>query len=231
MLDSPSLPAQEKSLLRLEQEGALLVLAGTESPAKTLTVIFYHLLANSLMLSRLRDELSSVKGDVSWTKLEQLLYLSAVIEEGNRLSFGVTARTARIAHESLKYTPSKYVTTPSTPQKSYTIPPGTPVSTSTLAAHTAETVFPDPFTFNPDRWLSDEGKERRKFQMAFSKGSRKCLGIELARAELFLVTATLVREFVEMRLWETGPEEVAFVGDYQVAVPAVGAKGIRVMVN
>jgi len=67
--------------------------------------------------------------------------------------------------------------------------------------------------------------------MAFSKGSRKCLGIELARAELFLVTATLVREFVEMRLWETGPEEVAFVGDYQVAVPAVGAKGIRVMVN
>ena len=92
------MPAQEKSLLRLEQEGALLVLAGTESPAKTLTVIFYHLLANSLMLSRLRDELSSVKGDVSWTKLEQLLYLSAVIEEGNRLSFGVTARTASISH-------------------------------------------------------------------------------------------------------------------------------------
>jgi len=68
--------------------------------------------------------------------------------------------------------------------------------------------------------------------MAFNKGSRKCLGIELARAELFLVTAKLVREFgVEMRLWETGSEEVAFVGDYQVAVPAVGSKGVIVMVG
>ncbi|KAE9376444.1 cytochrome P450 [Stipitochalara longipes BDJ] len=232
VLDSPSLPPQEKSLLRLEQEGALLVLAGTESPAKTLTVIFYHLLAHPLILAKLQTELSSVKGEVSWIKLEQLPYLSAVIEEGNRLSFGVTARTARIAHETLNYHPSKYVIAPSALQKSYRIPPGTPISTTTLSAHTAETVFPDPFKFDPERWLGEEGKERKKFQMAFSKGSRKCLGIELARAELFLVTAKLVSEFaMKMRLWETGSEEVAFVGDYQVAVPAVGAKGVRVMVD
>jgi cytochrome P450 len=226
------LPPAEKSLLRLEQEGALLVLAGTESPAKTLTVIFYHLLANPILLATLRNELLSVQGEVSWTKLEHLPYLSAMIEEGNRLSFGVTARTARIAHEALDYTPSKYVTTPSKNRKSYNIPAGTPVSTTTLSAHTAETVFPDPFKFDPDRWLGHEGKERKRFQMAFNKGSRKCLGIELARAELFLVTAKLVREFgVEMRLWETGSEEVAFVGDYQVAVPAVGSKGVIVMVG
>ncbi|PMD48982.1 cytochrome P450 [Hyaloscypha variabilis F] len=232
VLDSPSLPPAEKSLLRLEQEGALLVLAGTESPAKTLTVIFYHLLANPILLATLRNELLSVQGDISWTKLEQLPYLSAVIEEGNRLSFGVTARTARISHEALNYAPSKYVTTPSKDRKSYNIPAGTPVSTTTLSAHTAETVFPDPFKFDPDRWLGHEGKERKRFQMAFNKGSRKCLGIELARAELFLVTAKLVREFgVEMRLWETGSEEVAFVGDYQVAVPAVGSKGVGVMVG
>jgi len=64
--------------------------------------------------------------------------------------------------------------------------------------------------------------------MAFNKGSRKCLGVELARAELYLVTAALVRGF-EMELWETGVEEVAFVRDYQVAMPAVGSQGVRVM--
>lgn len=48
VLDSPVLPPPEKSLLRLEQEGSLLVLAGTESPAKSLNVIFYHILANPL---------------------------------------------------------------------------------------------------------------------------------------------------------------------------------------
>ncbi|KAL2825334.1 cytochrome P450 [Aspergillus cavernicola] len=163
VLDNPALPASQKSLLRLEQEGALLALAGTESPAQTLNVIFCHILANPT------HRRSTVVASASWTDLEQLPYLSAVIEEGNRLSFGK-------------------------PSKSYTIPPGTPISITKLSAPTAETIFPDPYTFNPDRWLGEAGKKRRKFQMAFSKGGRKCLGIELARAELYLVVAALILE-------------------------------------
>lgn len=81
VLDSPSLPPEEKSLLRLEQEGALLVLAGTESPAKALTVIFYHILAKPFVLSNLQKDLKAVKGAMTWTKLDQLPYLSAVLEE------------------------------------------------------------------------------------------------------------------------------------------------------
>jgi len=227
VLDSPALPPAEKSLLRLEQEGALLVLAGTGSPAESLTIIFYHLLANPSILSKLHTELSSVPSPTSWTKLEQLPYLSAVIEEGNRLSFGVTARMARIAYEQLTYTPSPYVTTPSNISKSYTIPAGTPVSTTTLSAHTAESVFPNPFVFDPERWLGDAGRERRKFQMAFNKGGRKCVGIELARAELYLVVAAVVKGF-EMTLWETDESDVAFVHDYQVAMAKLDSKGVRV---
>ena len=226
VLDSPALPPPEKALIRLEQEGALLVLAGTESPAKSLNIIFYHLLADPSILSKLRIELDEAPTSTSWTKLEQLPYLSAVIEEGNRLSFGVTARTARIAYEPLKYNPSPYVT--SSISKSYTIPQGTPVSITTLSAHTAEGVFPDPFTFKPERWLSDTGHERRKFQMAFGKGGRKCLGIELARAELYLVTAALVRSF-QMTLWQTDESDVAFKHDYQVAMPRMDSKGVRVI--
>ncbi|KAL2818345.1 cytochrome P450 [Aspergillus granulosus] len=231
VLDNPNLPASEKTLLRLEQEGALLALAGTESPAQTLNIIFYHLLANPALLEKLRDELRTVPASATWTQLEQLPYLSAVIEEGNRLSFGVTARTARIAHEPLTYTPSTHVSSScpqSTKTKSYTIPPGTPVSITTLAAHTAESVFSDPYVFDPDRWLGDAGKERRKFQMAFSKGGRRCLGIELARAELCLVIAALVRGF-DMTLFETDADDVAFLHDYQVAMPKMGSKGVRVM--
>ncbi|KAL4881704.1 cytochrome P450 [Aspergillus karnatakaensis] len=215
VLDSPNLPASEKSLLRLEQEGALLALAGTESPTQTLNVIFYHLLANPALLENLRNELSGVPASASWTQLEQLPYLSAVIEEGNRLSFGVTARTARIAHEPLTYTPSSHIPSAyqhNTHVKSYTIPPGTPVSITTLAAHTAETVFPSPYVFNLERWLGDAGKERRAFQMAFSKGGRRCLGVELARAELYLTDA----------------DDVAFLHDYQVSMPKMGSVGVRV---
>jgi cytochrome P450 len=230
VLDSSVLPQSEKTLLRLEQEGALLVLAGTESPAKSLNIIFYHLLTNPSILSKLRTELSTTPTPISWIQLEQLPYLSAVIEEGNRLSFGVTARTARIANEPLNYTPSPHVSSRSSNHKSYTIPSGTPISITTLSAHTAESIFPDPFVFDPERWLGEAGRDRRKFQFAFGKGSRKCLGIELARAELYLVTAALARGF-EMKLWQTDESDVAFLHDYHVAMPKLDSKGVRIMAN
>jgi cytochrome P450 len=228
VLDNPNLPASEKALLRLEQEGALLTLAGTESPAQTLNIIFYHLLANPSLLSKLRRELDSVPTPSSWIQLEKLPYLSAIIEEGNRLSFGVTARAARILYNPITYTPTSHVTLPPSMRKSYTLPAGTPISITTLSAHTAEAVFPDPYVFNPDRWLGDEGRDRRKFQLAFSKGGRKCLGIELARAELYLVTAALVRMF-DMELWQTDEGDVAFLHDYHVAMPKMDSEGVRVM--
>ncbi|TGO21288.1 hypothetical protein BPAE_0228g00020 [Botrytis paeoniae] len=230
VLDNTSLPESEKSLPRLQNEGALLVLAGTESRTKTLSIVFYHLISNPPILAKLRKELKSLPDNVTWTQLEQLPYLSAVIEEGNRLAFGVTARAARISYKPLRYTPSQYVTNPSKFSKSYVILPGTPISTTTLSAHTAASVFPDPFTFKPERWLGEYGRVLRKFQMAFGKGGRKCLEIELARAELLLATAALVRKF-EMKLWNTDESDVAFGHDWQVSHPNLESEGIRVMVE
>ncbi|TGO50437.1 hypothetical protein BELL_1816g00010 [Botrytis elliptica] len=230
VLDSAILPPPEKALLRLQQEGSLSALAGTESPAQTLKIIFYHLLKNPAIIKKLRAELDTAQTSTSWATLEHLPYLSAVIEEGNRLSFGVTARTARIAHEQLTYTPSSHVKSTINKGKSYKIPAGTPISITTLSAHTAETVFPDPFVFDPERWLDDEGRERRKYQMAFGKGGRICIGIELARAELYLVTAALVTKF-DMKLFETDESDVAFIYDYQVAMLKIDSKGLRVIVE
>ena len=190
-------------------------LPGSESPARSLATIFYHLLSNFKILNKLRVELETVPNTASWSQLEQLPYLSAVIEEGNRLFWGVTARLARIAPEPLKY-------------GSYTIPPGTPVSITTLSAHTDEFIFPDPYSFVPDRWLGSEGTARRKYQMAFNKGDRKCLGIDLARAELYLVTSALVRQF-DMALYETGVDDIAFLHDYQTAMGKLDSLGVRVV--
>lgn len=53
------------------------------------------------------------------------------------------------------------------------------------------------------------------------------MGIELARAEMYLVVARLVQMF-EMELWETGPGNVAFLHDYHVAFPRLDSKGVRV---
>ncbi|KAJ6036817.1 cytochrome P450 [Penicillium herquei] len=159
-----------------------------------------------------------------------LPYLSAVIKEGNRLSFSVAARTSRIAPGPITYTPSHPDSNSAKTLKSYVIPGGTPVSISTLSAHTASSIFPDPYKFDPDRWLGEEGRERRKFQMAFGKGGRKCLGIELARAELCLVVARLVQRF-DMTLWRTDATDVAFLHEFVVAMPKLNSKGVQVLVK
>ena len=192
-------------------------MAGTESTAKSIAIAHFHLLANPEIMRRVRAELKTVSNSASWTELEQLPYLSAVIAEGNRLSFGVTARVCRIApDEDLRY-------------KEYIIPAGTPVSMTTLSVHTDETIFPDPWSFKPERWLGQKGAERRKYQMAFNKGGRNCVGINLAHAEMFLALAAVAS--YDMDLFQTDISDVEFRHDYHVAYPKLGSKGVRALVR
>ena len=182
-----------------------------------MAITHFHLISNPAMMAKLRAELRTVHENASWTELEKLPYLGACIAEGNRLSFRVTARVCRIApNETLQY-------------KDYTIPPGTPLSMVSLCVHTDEHIFPDPWAFNPDRWLGPQGIARRKYQMAFNKGGRNCIGINLAHAELFFVIAAVAR--YEMELFETDGSDVEFQHDYHVAYPKLDTKGVRAIVK
>ena len=165
----------------------------------------------------MRSELAGIPSPPTLADLERLPYLSAVLAEGNRLSFGLTKRNGRTApDELLRY-------------GSYSIPPGTLVCTSSLAVHTNESIFPDPWEFKPERWLGQEGAKARQFQFAFGKGSRKCLGINLAYAELYLAIAAVANWDVE--LYQTDESDVTFQHDYQVAHAKLDSKGVRAIVK
>lgn len=195
-------------------------MAGTESTAKSISIAHYHLLANPKLMSKLRSELSS-NNSATLTDLDRLPYIHAIALEANRLSFGLTGRNPRVCKETLIYTNKKT-------QYLYALPPGTPISTSTILAHTDETVFPDPWTFNPDRWLGDEGQQRRKYNLAFSRGPRACIGMHLAEAELLLAIRTIAGW--EMELYETDEDDVKFLHDYHVATPRLDSQGVRARV-
>ena len=109
------------------------------------------------------------------------------------------------------------------------IPPNTPISMTTLCIHTAPELFPDPWAFKPERWLGDSGKKLQKYQYGFGRGARRCLGEQLALAEVVHVVRAVVG--YKMELWETGSEDVAFRHDWQVAHAREGSKGIRVLVK
>lgn len=56
--------------------------------------------------------------------------------------------------------------------------------------------FPEPDSFLPNRWLSsDQTPEQKLLSMPFSRGSRACLGKNLALLELRRITTALVSRY------------------------------------
>jgi len=54
----------------------------------------------------------------------------------------------------------------------------TVVSMGASILHRNPDIFPDPLTFNPERWLQSDSADLEKYLVSFSKGPRSCLGIK-----------------------------------------------------
>jgi cytochrome P450 len=79
-LNDPTLLApEERTIDRLQDEGQILLGAGSETTAKTLTVIAFHLLQSPDLLEKLREELRTAMpkptSTASWNELELLPFL------------------------------------------------------------------------------------------------------------------------------------------------------------
>jgi cytochrome P450 len=216
------------------------VLAGTLTTASALSYTFFSLLSQPYLLRRLRTELQiampNPKQAPPLATLEQLPFLTACIKEGLRLSNGVSTRLQRIDPDN------SIVFTDKTRHKgkTYILPAGTPLSMTGMLTHLDENVFPDPLAFRPHRWL--DGSAQDKYLVPFSRGTRQCIGINLAYAENYLTLAMLFRVYgspeVRMKgdlgyleLFETEwGKDVEIVGDGVTPLNREGSKGIRVKV-
>jgi cytochrome P450 len=54
------------------------------------------------------------------------------------------------------------------------------MSMSSYFVHMDSTIFPDPETFNPDRWVeaAKKGENLTKFMVSFGRGHRACVGMK-----------------------------------------------------
>ena len=239
ILDS-KLPPEEKSFPRLATDAGALMGAGTVTTAWALTVAVFHLVKNPDILLKLKQELLATnlsvhteardEADQVLPKLEKLPYLTAVIQEALRMSYGVASRLARIA-------PDEVLTVrDDTKDLDWTIPPGTPVSMTQLLVFRDERIFPSHTAFRPERWIEEPRLDR--FQVAFCKGSRICLGKHLALAELYLMLASLFTVYgtkdVRMpsdvgylELWKTDETDIECFVDAFVPLAKAGTQGVR----
>ena len=170
------LPVHDKSFKVQEDTALLFVSAGFETTGFAIETAMFHVLSSPAILAKLKRELEPLMMDrnkgnnelPSWTDLEKLPYLTAVIHESLRLSLGVASRLPR------KNTKSDMV------YKQWVIPKGQFVAmTQRDILYNAE-IYPDPMHFDPERWLKgEESKELlRKYLVTFSMGARRCIGMQ-----------------------------------------------------
>ncbi|KEZ38926.1 hypothetical protein SAPIO_CDS10264 [Scedosporium apiospermum] len=216
LLNNMELPKEEKSDTRLGDEAQLIIAAGLITTSWALSVASYHLSANPSFTARLCDELREVEQPYDWRKLEKLPFLYGVVHEAMRLAHGVVTRDPRLAPDTeLQY-------------GEWTIPRNTPVSMTTYDILMNENIFPDPKSFIPERWINHP--ELEKYFVPFGKGSRQCLGINLAQAELYITIATIYTRF-EFQLFETDISDVEMAHAYLVPYTKWESKGIRATVK
>lgn len=222
LLQPGSLPAEEQTVDHLVGEAQAIVAAGQVTTTHYLNTTAYHVLAQPTIVGRLKAELKQAmpEGNLPGLQaLEQLPYLSAIVLEGYRVSYGVTHRLQRISpDEALIYGP-------------YVIPPGTPMSMTSIFIHDNERIFSDPKSFNPERWLEPGAKEKlSKYLVNFSGGTRGCLGQYLASAEIYLTLAAIFSRF-DFEIYKTTREDIDVAHDFFNPQPKKGSVGLQAIVN
>ncbi|KAF2099274.1 pisatin demethylase [Rhizodiscina lignyota] len=180
---------QDKDQLNLDEvivNGALFIIAGTETTAGFLTGLFNQLLRqnNRHILDKLIKEIRSnfqSDADLCFEELVKLPYLTAVIEEGLRIFPSAPIGFVRTVPQGGDIVDGHFV------------PGGTTVSVCMWAASHSERNFEDPYVFRPERWLDKENsKDKLTASNPFSLGPRGCIGRNLSYMEMRLIIGKLL---------------------------------------
>ena len=223
--DTDLLPKAEKTPERITAEAQLAMGAGTVTMTHCLKAAINHILANQSVHARLMQELASAfpnpDSPPTLDQLEQMHYPKATMYETLRIFSGLSHRLARVFPDrNMQY-------------KDWVNPSGTPISMSPLLIHDNEDIFPEPYEFKPERWLplDTNGQRLLRYLATFGGGSRGCVGIELAKAEILTSLACVLRRFgTRMRLKDTVREkDVDTVYDLVNPAPCRQANGVLVV--
>ncbi|KAH6881768.1 cytochrome P450 [Alternaria rosae] len=218
------LPDSDKTQKRLEDEAQIIIGGGVETTAFSLSTAAFHIISTPRIYERLHRELVEAfpnRDDLDLAPLEKMPYFKAIIMETARMSYGLSARNPRTHKTPLQY-------------GEWVIPANTCISMTIPEVSHDETLFPSSRTFIPERWLNDpktaDGIPLERFMVSFGRGTRNCLGINLAYVELYLTLGMMFRKY-KFELYESDVSDVELGHDFFIPVAKLDSKGLRVLVT
>lgn len=185
-------------LNELYGECELLIVAGSDTTSTVLSAMMFYLAKHPDIQARLVDEIfsnfSGYDEILDGSKLRSCRYLTAFIQEAMRMTPPVPAELARV------------VLPGGTVVDGQNLPQGTKLSVSCYCMNYSPDIYPEPFTFKPERWIpadekNPDGATSESLKLAesgfsaFSAGSRGCVGKNLAWMELRLFLVMMLYKF------------------------------------
>ncbi|KAI0206084.1 cytochrome P450 [Astrocystis sublimbata] len=203
-------------------EAIFFFIAGGDTTSTAISATLYYLSRNPNCYRKLADEVRSAfrnGAEIRGPALAGCSYLRACLYEAMRLCPPAPGTLWR------QLAPEEEGNGPLIVDGNV-IPKGTAVGVNVYALHHNEQYFPDPFRFEPERWMpasSSEGcidesaqKFMREAFIPFALGSRSCVGKALAYLETSMVVAKTLWYFdferVSGRLGQLGTRSMRLPG-------------------
>ena len=229
--DRPFATADIKGLSQMDKLIASELLdhlaAGQETSGLTLTYLIHEMSQRPDLQDRLRTELLSLSPPIALSSssdnavppalpplrsIDALPLLHAIIMETLRLRSPIAGPQPR---KTPAHRPASLASSPP-------LPPNVRVSAQAYSLHRNPSVFPDPETWRPERWLLSEANtidggsgntkakidEMHRWFWAFGSGGRMCVGSNFAMMNLKVVVAGLYSGWRTYMVDDEGIEQV-----------------------
>jgi enediyne biosynthesis protein E7 len=190
-VDKNGEPFSDKELL---DELMTLTVAGFETSANTLNWVWYLIAGHPDVEDRLIAESRACLPDASSVNAENataMKYTQQVLEETLRLYPPVWLFTRRAREED--------------ELDDYDVPPGTDIYLSPYVLHRTASIWPDPDSFDPDRFETRDKPRRDRPYFPFSLGPRRCLGEYFSFLEMKVHIGLLLPRFRMQRVSNADP--------------------------
>ncbi|KAH0816467.1 hypothetical protein GEV33_006325 [Tenebrio molitor] len=163
-----------------------MILASTETTSYSSGFTFLALAMHPEIQKNVQNELDSIFGtsdrDITLEDVINMEYLERVIKESLRL-FPSVPFVMRNIDKTIEI-------------DSHVFPAGADIVVAIMNIHMRPDLWPDPWKFDPDRFLPEEAEKRHRCAfMPFGHGSRVCAGVKIAMTMMKITLSTLLRKY------------------------------------